>query len=324
MSSQRDVLFLVALPASGKSEIRRYLDHGGLDAPVHVDDYPYVHAMRRISEEMVGLGRPGAFFASNDVPFSDRRDWSTLSSLLDEDVRAVLDGGPPLEPSADALLQRLDRVRCGLGLPPVLEASDDVGARLAAAVDDEARRIADDVNAAITAWSEPSTTLVVELARGGAEGMRPPLAAPLGYAHAFSLFAPPVLRRAMVLYVWVTPEESRRRNRERTRPGREGDASILHHGVPEQVMREDYGCDDLMWLLESGVTDGAITVESSVGPIDVPTAVLDNRDDLTSHLRGHPDEWDPASTAELGRRMAAALDRLAAWGQPTEQPSDQS
>ena len=76
-----------------------------------------------------------------------------------------------------------------------------------------------------------------------------PIEPPHGYPYSLGQLSPEILDRASILYVWVTPEESRRRNNERARPGRDGDASILHHGVPEAVMLGDYGTDDLPWLM---------------------------------------------------------------------------
>ena len=60
-----DTILLTALPASGKSEVRRYLAELDPEAvregfhmgeTVQLDDYPYVHMMRRISEELIQLG----------------------------------------------------------------------------------------------------------------------------------------------------------------------------------------------------------------------------------------------------------------------------
>jgi hypothetical protein len=88
MSKHIDVLLLLALPASGKSEARRYLaslspeqchEQFGIGHTVQLDDFPYVHIMRRISDELTSRGRPGAFFVSPALPFrnpvdSDRTD----------------------------------------------------------------------------------------------------------------------------------------------------------------------------------------------------------------------------------------------------------
>ena len=73
MSQILDTILLTALPASGKSEVRRYLDVQDATAvagqfhmgpTVQLDDYPYVHMMRRISEELVEVGQPPLFFLS--------------------------------------------------------------------------------------------------------------------------------------------------------------------------------------------------------------------------------------------------------------------
>jgi hypothetical protein len=314
----RDVLLLLALPASGKSEIRRYLDHAdprglGLGRSVHVDDYPYVHLMRRVSEELSSLGEPPPFFASGTGPFIDARDWSTLTLLLDEDVRTVLGEAPVPAPSTSGLFRRIDAARSEAGLEPAF-ASLHAGAAdtLTHELGGEAARIATGVADAAAAWVAGETTLVAEFARGGPAGAALPLDPPRGYRHALSLLSPSVLRRAAVLYVWVTPEESRRRNAERARPGRDADASILHHGVPERVMREDYGCDDMGWLFDTAPAPHTIEVAVGGRRVRLPAACLDNRDDVTSHLRGDPSQWDPVACAELHRRLRDALRALGA------------
>ena len=303
---RRDVVFLVALPASGKSEIRRFLDHlspveaADLDLGriVHLDDYPYVHFMRRAAEEAATLGLDPIFFRSADRPFIDAREWTTLSRLLDEDVRAVLDGDPLRASDAAGLFERLDRIRVDLGLGPVVG-----GRSVATGLDVEARDIADGVARAVDEWSDGDCTLIVEFARGGPQGASMPLDAPYGTAHALACFAPAVLGRSAVLAVRVDPEESRRRNRARAIPGREGDASILHHGVPEAVMRGEYGVDDVGWLVDRSRLAGTIDVATSEGLIALPATRIDNRDDLTSHLRGDPATWDADRRAELHRRL---------------------
>ncbi|RME23860.1 MAG: DUF3783 domain-containing protein, partial [Deltaproteobacteria bacterium] len=89
-----DTVLLLALPASGKSEVRRYLAHLPADEcrrefhlgpTVQLDDFPYVHMMRRIDEELKKLGAEYVFFQSPEKPFRDTRDWLTLIELVNED-----------------------------------------------------------------------------------------------------------------------------------------------------------------------------------------------------------------------------------------------
>jgi hypothetical protein len=110
---------------------------------------------------------------------------------------------------------------------------------------------------------------------------------------------------AHILYVWVDPAESRRRNRERARP--DGDASILHHGVPEAVMRNEYGTDDIEWLESQARIPGTIPAAGR----DLPFARFDNRSDRTSFLREDPDSWPAESVSTLHRDLAAALSTIA-------------
>ena len=178
---------------------------------------------------------------------------------------------------------------------------------LAAPLAAEARRIASAVDDAVSAWDPVAATLVVEFARGGPTGAPLPLEAPFGYRHALGQFPPAILERARVLYVWVDAEDSRRRNRERAVAGLEG--STLHHGVPETVMRQEYGCDDIDWMLGHARDPGSIDIATGGTIVSVPAARLDNRDDLTSHLRADPAAWDEALRAELHRRLVRALAR---------------
>jgi len=316
MTSPIDVLLLLALPASGKSELRRYIEHLGprreelhLGPTIQLDDYPYVHLMRRISEEQRHLDCSPAFFASEDTPFIDSRDWLTLIHLVNEDFAGL---GVVTEHPADAghLLDRLEAARRRSGAPvPIAGKERD-------ALEDA---IAADAAELASGLPTPSSdrvaasTIVIEFARGGPEGATPPLPFPLGYEHSLAALSPAILRRASLLYVWVTPEESRRRNRERAVPGREGAASILHHGVPEIVMRQDYGVDDIDYLAASSpVGTIAIPVDDAVHLL--PLARFDNRKDHTSFLRGDPAGWPPEAVALLHAELALALDGLADQG----------
>lgn len=314
-----DTLLLVALPASGKSEIRRYLAHldpevaaaeFGLGPTVQLDDYPYVHLMRRIDQEIRTLGEAPVFFGADDQPMFKSRDWGTLVELLNEDYGAL--GTTPAVPAAPTawLLERFDRARAVMQMaPPFDRLSDDVITALSAGLDEEIAEYARERSASLSGYEPGETTVVVEFARGGPSGERMPLPEPLGYAFSFAQLSPDILRRASVLYVWVTPEESRRRNRERAIPGRDGDASILHHGVPEMVMHEEYGKDDLLWLLDKGGGDTVVVVRGG-SVYGLPTAVFDNREDHTSFLRGPVESWPDDAVARLHGELRAAFAML--------------
>jgi hypothetical protein len=302
-----EVLLLLALPAAGKSEIRNYLEHLdpeslsdlGLGIQAHLDDYPYVHLMRLLSREMRARDRHPVFFEDDGSPMIDDRDWLTLIHLLDEEYAAL--GG---EEIAGGILDRFDRARESAGAGAVFSSlPHGLRADLEAAV-------AADLPAP-PPQAPPGSTVVIEFARGGPEGASLPLPDPLGYRASLARLSPSLLHRAAILYVWVTPEESRRRNRERARPGPDGDASILHHGVPEAVMRHDYGVDDLMWLMEHSAEPGTVTVGAGEEAIVVPAAVFDNREDRTSFLRDPAVEWPADAVAGIHSALLDAFTGLA-------------
>lgn len=309
-----DTLLLVALPASGKSELRRYL--ASLPAEVvardfhlghtkQLDDFPYVHLMRRIDEELRRFDVESVFFPSPDQPFKNPWDWGTLTVLLDEDYRN-LRTGTAADPDPGRLTWRIDKARQAVG---AVEAFGFVPARARRAVEEG---IAPDVAEFVATLPDGplgrTDTALLEFARGGPSGATPPLDSPHGYAYSLSLFDPTLLATASILYVWVTPEESRRRNLERARPGADG--SILHHGVPEAVLDADYGVDDFLYLLESSEVPGTITVRRGGEVFHLPAAVFDNREDHTSFLRADPEAWPADRVAALHeelRRVFAGL-----------------
>lgn len=320
MDHRVDVLLLLALPASGKSELRRYLEHldpevaasdFGLGPTVQLDDYPYVHLMRRVAEELRRLDAAPVFFASDAEPFLDGRDWATLIALVNEDFAAL--GSAPAVPDEPTrwLLDRYDRAGLVGGVEPRFDPlPESVRSGLAATLDDEITEFARQRSLTLASYASGDSTVVIEFARGGPEGVEPPLPDPHGYQYSLRFLSDDILGRASILYVWVTPEESRRRNEERARPGRAGDASILHHGVPDTVMRGDYGSDDLVHLLEA-VGDGAIEIRRGGDRHRVPTSVFDNRVDHTSFLRADPATWSPTATAHLHRALTEAFRGLA-------------
>ncbi len=151
---------------------------------------------------------------------------------------------------------------------------------------------------------------MIEFARGGPQGASMPLSPPFGYAYSFACLSDEILRRAAVLYIWVTPEESRRKNDERAKPGLEGDASILHHGVPIAVMLGDYGTDDMGWLIEQSDRPSTVRVETRGGVFHMPVARFDNRRDLTTFIREDAKTWPPAAVKAVHEELRRALTEL--------------
>ncbi len=85
--------------------------------------------------------------------------------------------------------------------------------------------------AANAKYHEKMTTLV-EFARGGEKG----------FQEAFSYLHEEVLKRAAIVYIKVSYEESFRKNRRRARPGMED--SILYHSLPDEKMEYYYKTND--------------------------------------------------------------------------------
>jgi hypothetical protein len=326
MSRILDVLLLLALPASGKSEVRRYLaslspeqcrNDMHLGPTVQLDDYPYVHMMRRISQELRKAGESGVFFDSDDLPMKDARDWGTLIELLNEDFDDLLHRRRPAPPaSARWLLDRFDGAREKVGASTALrDLAPAVRARIETALEAEAAELVREKNAGIPD-SLDGRTVVIEFARGGPDGASLPLPAPLGYRYSLGRLSDDILSRASILYVWVTPEESRRKNTERTDPNDPG--SILHHGVPMAVMLGDYGCDDMSWLIEQSGRPDTLRIEARGRTQELAVARFDNRVDKTSFVRAARERWSPADVKALHEGLAGALSRLVPIGATRE------
>lgn len=324
MASILDIVLLLALPASGKSEVRKYLDqltpeqalrdfHMG--PTLQLDDYPYVHLMRRISEELRHHGHDGVFFASDIEPFLEPRDWGTLIELVNEDFDDLQALRQIAAPSAgDWLLKRYDAARRKVGAPPAFERLDaKLRARLVARLEPEAKQLLADKLAGYPSTREglKGRTIVIEFARGGPDGASMPLPAPLGYQYSLGRLSDAILSRASILYIWVTPEESRRKNDERAKPGREGDASILHHGVPIKVMLGDYGCDDIEHLMQTSDRPGTVRVDPRGKAFYLPIARFDNRVDKTSFIREDHASWKPEQIQAVHSGLQGALTQLA-------------
>ncbi|MBM4371180.1 MAG: hypothetical protein FJ098_05975 [Deltaproteobacteria bacterium] len=330
MTDRLHTVLLFALPASGKSEVRTYLDSGtflgrlGGESPVgptlQLDDYPYVHAMHRIDDELKARGYEYVFYQGPDRPFRDPYEWGTLMELLNEDYDDLLANRvTETDQAAQLLMDRLDAARTKVGLDPVL---GTVPYRdrcdIAAALEAEARDFLGEKNRQC-AQELAGRTIFVEAARGGAHGAAMPLVPPRGYAYALSKLSDRILDHAVVLYIRVDPAESRRKNRDRGRPNAQG--SILHHMVPLEVMLGEYGCDDMDHLLATSSkpdhiqVDRLIVVKNEEGEErfaektwHLPAAAFDNRADLTTFVRRSQEpDWPAADVDRIHRELLQVL-----------------
>lgn len=318
MNETFDIVLLMALPASGKSEVRRFLANVEperlqkdfhIGANLQLDDFPYVHMMRRADDQLAKLGKNRVFFKSGDKPFINPKDWGTLIHLLNEDYRDLMGKNVvKADSAADLLMKRIDKAGEKAKIAPRLAGLDKATwTAVANELEKEARAMLDEKHAAYPASFE-GKTIVVEAARGGPDGSSMPLPAPFGYQYSLGEFDPEILRRAVLLYVWVTPEESRRKNTARTDPNDPG--SILHHGVPMDVMLGDYGCDDMDHLEKISEVPGTITITSQGQKFHIPVGRFDNRVDKTSFLRVAKKDWDPKMVADVTNAIKAATDKL--------------
>jgi hypothetical protein len=266
--------------------------------------------MRRVDDELARLKKPRRYFKAPDRGFITALDWGTLIELVNEDhADLVARRVTETKSAASLMLDRLDAASVKVGAPARMAGLEPATRQAVAdALEKEARALLDEKHANYPA-SLDGRTLVIEFARGGPQGSEMPL--PLGYGYAFSLarLSPAILERASILYVWVTPEESRRKNQARTDPNDPG--SILHHGVPIDVMVNDYGCDDMAWLVETSGKKGTVAVEAHGRTYHLPVGRFDNRVDKTSFLRNDQKDWKPDEVRAIHDGLKGALDELA-------------
>jgi hypothetical protein len=321
-----DTLLLFSLPASGKSEMRRYLasltpeqcfNDFGMGPTLQLDDYPYVHLMHRIDDELLARGLRDQFYDGPMRPFKNGWTWAVLIELLNEDYANLRAGRQVAAASAaQHLFDRLDAAHAKVGMHPGLgDLPHRVRKAVAEAMEAECRAELDGLNRQNALGTE-GRTIVLEAARGGPNGSAFPITPPSGYETAFQHLDPAILARASMLYIWVDPAESRRKNIERGRP--DGQGSILHHSVPMEVMLGQYGCDDFAWLLETSDRPGTIRVERIVAEGDqyksrifhIPAARFDNRADLTTFVREPQEAWRPEDVAAIHSKLKTAFQQL--------------
>lgn len=322
-----ETLLLFSLPASGKSELRKYLagltpeqcrDEMHIGETLQLDDYPYVHFMHRIDDELAKHGWRYVFYKGPSRPFQDEWEWAALIELLNEDYADLMSGRQHNPPSAAELLfERLDAAHVKVGLPQHLaEVPHGIFKKVAHALEAECRA---DLTARNTQAAKDKTgrTVVIEAARGGPNGAAFPLTPPVGYATTFQQLSEAILSKAAVLYIQVDPAESRRKNIERGRP--DGQGSILHHSVPMEVMLGQYGCDDMAYLASISGKPNTISVERLFEEkgvwrsrtFNLKVAMFDNRKDLTTFVREERSKWKPADVQAIHAELKRAMGTLA-------------
>jgi hypothetical protein len=129
------------------------------------------------------------------------------------------------------------------------------------------------------------TTAIVEFARGGENG----------FGEAFSYLSDDILKRAGIVYIKVSYEESCRKNRRRFDP-KQAD-SILYHSLPDEKMEFYYKVND--WETLAGGNDGFMEIKGH----KVPFSVFSNEPEVTDK----PEELGKALEdvfARLRRRMS--------------------
>jgi hypothetical protein len=123
-------------------------------------------------------------------------------------------------------------------------------------------------------------TTLIEFSRGTEHG---------GYAEAYPHLAKEILERAGIVYIDVSYEESKRKNRRRYNPSKPD--SILEHGLPDDKLDKMYR--EVDW--ESFTSSDPAVVR--VNGVDVPYAVLANEPEVTHAF----DAWAPAFEKVTGR-----------------------
>src|SRR3990167_414818 len=122
--------------------------------------------------------------------------------------------------------------------------------------------------------------LFIEFARGGKDA----------YQKALNVLSPEILKKAAILFVLVSYEESCRRNEARYREKLQH--SILAHKVPDETMQNFYQTHD--WLtLTKGQESGYLTIQAT----KIPFVTMKNEPELTD-------------SALLDKRYHAALQNL--------------
>ncbi len=317
MSEVFDVVLLFALPASGKSEVRRLLssfDSDRLQKEFHIgdnlqlDDFPYVFLMRQIDDTLAEMGEDRIYY-DGETPFRDGRDWATLTTLLNEDYYDMINRNI-IEPesAAEYLFQRLERASLQVGIAPRLTyLKEETRKKLANRLEEHCQKMLQEKYDGYP-QSFDNKTIIIEMARGGETEASMPLKDPAGYQYTLRHFCPEILSKAAIMYIEVTPEESRKKNRARFNPDDPG--SIISHGTPEIVMEKDYGCDDVQYLKSISEKEDALTVEAYGRKYYLPIGIFNNMPDKTTFLRTIPEHWNKQLVEDITALVKSATDTM--------------
>ncbi len=309
-------VLLLGLPASGKSEIREFINNNNqqhittlhFGENLQLDDFPYVHFFSRIDEELVKFGQKRVFYSEQD-PFIDDRDWGTLVNLLNDDYRLLKEKKKIItDTSVTYLFDRIQKASEKVGIKrDLFDYPSDVFNNLVCNLTEDANKIISSNNAQCDLDLEDKT-LVIEMARGGEDGASMPLTGAKGYQYSLAWLDEEILKDATILYVWVTPEESRRKNADRCDPNDPG--SNLHHGVSIRVMLNDYGCDDMIYLRDNSDKKDTVKVSKDGNDYYLPIGVFDNRDDKTTFLRADHTTWKQENIDRIANGLKSATDTM--------------
>ena len=315
MSEVFDVVLLLALPASGKSEVRNFMAHMDpevlakdfhIGQTLQLDDFPYVFLMDRIDGELAKMGHEPLFRSPTGSLGN-----GVLIKLLNQDYYSLVsDDRSRPESYAKLMFERFDKACEEVGdSTRTTSLEPEVREKVMAAVEEDCRHQFDE---RLSFYPDDSViegkTIMIEMARGGSDGASMPLQDPFGYQYSLRQFCPEILERATILYIWVTPEESRRKNFDRADPNDPG--SILNHGVPLDVMLREYGCDDMLYLKETSEVEDTVTVKAYGNSYHLPLGIFDNRVDKTTPFRSKPEFWKEEQIAEVTEGIKQATDTM--------------
>lgn len=322
------VLLLIALPASGKSEVRKCLKMIQKDQPdefarlgigetVDLDDFPYVDFMRLTDLARFELGLPPIFFDGPKGGFRDSRDWLTLIHLLNEDFEGLTEPKPSLDMCAAALdlFDRFDRADAKAGIAPRFAALRENRIAMATAIvwwatNPEHKGMSAGKKLVKNSyfWRVPSLddkTVVIEFSRGIPKDTELPAPFPFGYRYSLAAIHPDIFEMAFILYIKVNLEDSIRKDEERATPPPGCEDSTMYHGLPTAVRDGAYWGDDFDDLLDD---DGWAWSKNEDG---CPAAIFDNTGiGCTDIFRLPEDKWTPEAVAPAAAKLKAAFAEL--------------